>query len=241
MIVTLFSNFRYFTTVSEGLPVGSSVLKVYASDADVDKNAKITYSINRRQSDKEALFTIDSSNGLLTVNKILNYERTPVHEIVVVAKDGGDVPQETSAFITVRLTAAGGSLIRTPSPAVPTTSTFLPRLKVKYLEGDQVSEFVNVGQVFASLMGVNGFNIEQGDQVLLDSDVFDIIQDGTQINLTVKRKLDYQVELLTVMKRAEQKHMVDWIISNVRKSITAKQEDEALRKCIADLKAMAKP
>jgi len=57
----------------------------------------------------------------------------------------------------------------------------------------------------------------------------------------VKRKLDYQVELLTVMKRAEQKHMVDWIISNVRKSITAKQEDEALRKCIADLKAMAKP
>jgi len=56
----------------------------------------------------------------------------------------------------------------------------------------------------------------------------------------VKKKLDYQVELQTVLKRAEQKHMVDWIITNVRKSITAKQEDEALRKCIADLKAMAK-
>ena len=57
----------------------------------------------------------------------------------------------------------------------------------------------------------------------------------------VKKKLDYQVELQTVLKRAEQKHMVDWIITNVRKSITAKQEEKALRKCIADLKAMAKP
>ena len=34
--------------------------------------------------------------------------------------------------------------------------------------------------------------------------------------------------------------MVDWIISNVRKSITAKQEDAALKQCIADLNAMAK-
>lgn len=56
----------------------------------------------------------------------------------------------------------------------------------------------------------------------------------------IKKKLDYQVELLNVMRKAEQKHMVDWIISNVRKSITAKQEEEALRKCIADLKALAK-
>ena len=43
-----------------------------------------------------------------------------------------------------------------------------------------------------------------------------------------------------VIRRTEQKHMVDWIISNVRKSITAKQEDAALKQCIADLNAMAK-
>lgn len=54
----------------------------------------------------------------------------------------------------------------------------------------------------------------------------------------IKRKLDYQVATASVMRKAEQKHMVDWIITNVRKSITAKQEEEALRKCIADLKAM---
>ena len=143
--------FRYFTTVSESLPIGSSVLKVYANDADVGKNAKITYSINRRQSDKDGLFDIDPQKGLLSVNKILSYDRQSVHEIVVVAKDGGEVPQETSAFITVRLTASNS--FRAPS-AVPKTSTSLPKLSLIYLDGNQVSEFVSVGQPFANFIGI---------------------------------------------------------------------------------------
>ena len=171
--------------MSETLPIGSSVLQVYANDADKGVNAQVTYSINRRQSDKESMFKIDAQNGLLTVNKNLNYERQSVHEIVVVARDGGEVPQETSAFITVRLT----NDLRAPS-AVPKTSTGQPKLKLQYLQDTEtVSEFVPIDQPFARILAINGFKIYPGDKYQLDSEVFQINQNG---EISALKPLDYE-------------------------------------------------
>merc|ERR1711981_1519178 len=54
-----------------------------------------------------------------------------------------------------------------------------------------------------------------------------------------KEAVGLQLETANVLRRMEQKHMVDWIIGNVKASITPDQEAAALKKCISDLKALS--
>lgn len=55
----------------------------------------------------------------------------------------------------------------------------------------------------------------------------------------IKRRLDYQVEVQHVDRRVKQKHLVNWVVGNVLKSITPDQEKENINKCLADLNTLA--
>lgn len=60
-----------------------------------------------------------------------------------------------------------------------------------------------------------------------------------EVHQSVKKRLDYQVDVETTQRRLQQQHMVQWIVDGVVKGITPQQERDSLAKCIQDLKGLA--
>ena len=84
-------------TISESVPVGTTIGTVTAADNDMGSNSIVRYSIDLE------LITIDSDTGELTVAQSLDYEASPVIELAVVAIDSGVPPLSTNATLTVQL------------------------------------------------------------------------------------------------------------------------------------------
>ncbi|XP_041849765.1 protocadherin-16-like [Melanotaenia boesemani] len=99
----VFNQSRYHAIISENLQPGSNILQVFATDADEGDNGMVLYEINRRQSDPDRYFVIDSRSGLITLNKPLDFEMRRVHELVVQAQDNATQPEVTNAFVTIHV------------------------------------------------------------------------------------------------------------------------------------------
>lgn len=89
--------------MSANATIRTKVLQVFATDTDAGLNGQISYSINRRQSDKESIFTIDKNTGVISINRPLDSESKEIHELVVVARDNGAQPLETTVFVSIRV------------------------------------------------------------------------------------------------------------------------------------------
>ncbi|KAK0134170.1 Protocadherin-23 [Merluccius polli] len=98
-----FDRAEYRASVSEDAPVNASVGRVHATDRDLGRNGLVTYEINRRQSDPGEMFSVDESTGVIYVNKPLDFETQPFHELIISARDNGAQPEFSSAFVGVRV------------------------------------------------------------------------------------------------------------------------------------------
>lgn len=169
----IFNQSRYFASVPENATIGTSVLQVYATDTDAGDNGLITFSINRRQSDKEQMFRIDEKTGLIAVNKPLDFETKELHELVVVARDHGEQPLETTAFVSIRVTDVNDNqptinVIFLSDDATPKISEsaqpgeFVARISVN--DPDSKTEYSNVN---VSLSGGDGrFGLTTRDNII---------------------------------------------------------------------------
>ncbi|XP_069749521.1 protocadherin-11 X-linked [Narcine bancroftii] len=89
--------------IPENAPVGTSVLQLHATDADLGPNAVVRFSFSNQVSAlARRLFTIDRGSGLITVRQPLDREEFPVHKLTVLASDGSSTPSR--AVVTINIT-----------------------------------------------------------------------------------------------------------------------------------------
>ena len=90
----------YSATLTEDTPVGMSILKVTASDADLGLNAELQYTIVT--GDDDSYFYMDVHTGVLSVGRRLDYERTTSYVLNVQVRDFG--APSRGGFAEVRVT-----------------------------------------------------------------------------------------------------------------------------------------
>ncbi|XP_072256740.1 protocadherin gamma-B1-like isoform X26 [Pyxicephalus adspersus] len=96
-----FTKDTYKINLNENLPVGTLVLQLNAVDDDEGTNAEITYSFRDIPQRTYDLFTIDPVNGSITVKGSIDFEDTDRYELIVEAKDGGELAAHCKVLIQI--------------------------------------------------------------------------------------------------------------------------------------------
>uniref|UniRef100_A0A7N6BTN0 Cadherin domain-containing protein n=1 Tax=Anabas testudineus TaxID=64144 RepID=A0A7N6BTN0_ANATE len=100
----VFSDDTYSVHLEENAPVGTTVIKVNATDSDEGSNGEITYSLgNNVNSRIRELFRVDSSTGEIIVQGPIDFELEDSYEIDIQASDNGPAPLRTEKNVLVNI------------------------------------------------------------------------------------------------------------------------------------------
>ncbi|XP_012936418.1 cadherin-related tumor suppressor, partial [Aplysia californica] len=99
----IFSKLVYNKTLSEDTAVGTSLLRLLATDADEGFNGAVRYFIIGGEGSQD--FHLDMSSGVLRVQKALDYERTTSYRLQVQAEDSSVLaPRHANATVVISVT-----------------------------------------------------------------------------------------------------------------------------------------
>ncbi|CAL8331130.1 unnamed protein product [Lota lota] len=97
-----FSRNHYHAAVAEGLPAGTAVLELGASDPDQGPNGEVTYSLEEDGS--QGAFAVDGSTGVIRTTRPLDRESRAQYTLRALATDGCAVgPQSSEVTVTVEV------------------------------------------------------------------------------------------------------------------------------------------
>ncbi|XP_030251646.1 protocadherin Fat 2 [Sparus aurata] len=100
----VFSKLTYSAIIDEGLPIGTSVIELSASDQDSGRNKDLTFQMVKTEGNETDFFEIDPHSGLIVTKQVLDYEDTTHFKLKIKATDNGSVPLSSEAFVLINVT-----------------------------------------------------------------------------------------------------------------------------------------
>ncbi|XP_073677298.1 protocadherin-20 [Garra rufa] len=178
-----FEQARYEKDIKENSEPGEFLLKVQATDADSHQFGKVRYRLRNG-----GPFRIHEETGLISVAESLDREQQETYILKVLARDGGDPPQEGFAIVSVNVLDLNDN-----PPAFPTPHFY-------FFISESISQLSQVGKVTVSDAdkGDNGLIV---DVRILNENVpfaIDLVQRSLRSTGEVDREKQDRYDLLVV-------------------------------------------
>ncbi|XP_051926761.1 protocadherin Fat 2 isoform X1 [Hippocampus zosterae] len=99
-----FDQQKYTTSIEEGLPIGSSVLQLSASDLDSGRNKDLTFHMVRTEGNETDFFDIDHQSGLIFLKQVLDHESVNRFRLKIQVVDNGSIALSGETVVLVNVT-----------------------------------------------------------------------------------------------------------------------------------------
>ncbi|PIC41155.1 hypothetical protein B9Z55_008674 [Caenorhabditis nigoni] len=158
----VFTRSRYTASVSANVSIGSNIITVQATDADIGENSRISYEIKKTSSPSNSNFAISPSGVITTTSGLLP---ASTHDVIVVASDHGNPPLSSSAVVTISV--MGSTLASPPLDIIWLVESNSAHLPENTTLGSIVAR-VSIAQMYRDtklrLLGTSSLCPQQTDQ-----------------------------------------------------------------------------
>ncbi|KAK7913167.1 hypothetical protein WMY93_013378 [Mugilogobius chulae] len=97
--------------IPENSAIGTSVVQLQATDADIGANAEIRYVFGTQvPAATKRLFALNTTTGLITVQRPLDREETAIHKLSVLASDGSSSPARATVPLIYIISPINGTV-----------------------------------------------------------------------------------------------------------------------------------
>ncbi|XP_065127833.1 protocadherin Fat 1 [Paramisgurnus dabryanus] len=94
----------YDISISESVVIGTSVLRVLATDSDTESNALLFYQMYEKDGSISDHFRIDEESGVIQTAGPLDYETRSQHDLIVKAVDSGAFQLSSEVLVVIYIT-----------------------------------------------------------------------------------------------------------------------------------------